>query len=165
VEHHPLAIELDDPTRATVLVFIATECPIANGYAPELNRIVQAYAELDVRFYLVHADADTTQAQAKRHAQEYGFLCPVLLDPDGELVKLTGVTVTPEAAVLDRRGALMYRGRIDDLYTDFGKRRLSASRSDLREALDDVLADRSVRVKQTKPVGCFIAGAEQGQRQ
>jgi thiol-disulfide isomerase/thioredoxin len=40
--------------RATVLVFISTECPYSNRYAPEIQRIYKEFAAKDVRFWLVY---------------------------------------------------------------------------------------------------------------
>ena len=42
--------------RAVVLFFVTTDCPLSNGYAPEMNRIEQAYAPRSVRFYAVQGD-------------------------------------------------------------------------------------------------------------
>src|SRR5262245_31326442 len=42
--------------RAVALFFIATECPISNRYAPEINRLVAAYATQGVAFYGVQSD-------------------------------------------------------------------------------------------------------------
>src|SRR5688500_1042688 len=39
-----------DGRRATVLLFIATDCPISNAYTPEVNRIVEAYGPRGVAF-------------------------------------------------------------------------------------------------------------------
>jgi hypothetical protein len=50
--------------------------------------------------------------------------------------------VTPEVAVVGPGGALLYRGRIDDLWSDYGKRRQEPTTRDLRAALDAALAGR-----------------------
>ena len=151
--HHPLR----SSGKATAFIFITNDCPIANGYAPEINRIVNEYTARGVSIYLVHVDRDILAEQAKTHASEYGYTCPVLLDTKHLLVHATGATVTPEAAVIDQNRALAYRGRIDDRYTDFGKRRAEPSKRDLREALDAVLAGRSVLEARTRAIGCYIA--------
>ncbi len=54
--------------KATVLVFISSTCPIANGYAPEVNRLTSDYKSRGVEFFLVHTETDLTQAQARKHS-------------------------------------------------------------------------------------------------
>jgi hypothetical protein len=71
-------------------------------------------------------------------------------------VKLTGVTVTPEAAVFDRARSLAYRGRIDNRYVSLGVERPAATEHTLADALDAVLARRPVPQRQAQAVGCFI---------
>ncbi len=139
---------------AAVLVFVAVDCPISNGYAPELERIAAAHP--GVPFYLVYADPATTAAAARAHAAAYGYTCPALLDPHGLLARWVGATVTPEAAVVGDGGRLLYRGRVDDRYVDFGRQRPVAMTHDLRDAIADVLAGRPVPVALTRAVGCPI---------
>jgi thiol-disulfide isomerase/thioredoxin len=142
--------------KAVVLLFIARDCPISNAYAPEIGRICARYTAQKVAFYLVYPDPDTSLAAAKQHAKEYGYTCPVLLDPAHRLARKAGATVTPEAAVFAPGGKLLYRGRIDDLYLGFGRRRDHATRHDLRDALDAVLGGRPVPAPRTQAIGCFL---------
>ena len=142
--------------KAVVLLFIARDCPVSNSYAPEIGRIIARYTPLKVGFTLVYPDPDTSLAAARQHAKDYGYTCPLLLDSTHKLVRRAGATVTPEAAVFAPGGRLLYRGRIDDLYLGFGKRRNAATRHDLRDALDAVLAGHAVPAPRTEAIGCFI---------
>ena len=139
---------------AVVLVFVATDCPISNSYAPEVQRIMAEHRTDGLRFYLVYADA--TAAEAKAHEAAYGYRCPALLDPDHVLAARVGATVTPEVAVVGDGGRLLYRGRIDDRYVDFGRKRPAATTHDLRTALAAVAAGRPVEIPLTRAVGCPI---------
>lgn len=141
---------------ATVLIFITRDCPISNSYAPQINTIVDQYSTRSIAFYLVHVDGDVSSAAARSHALDFGFHCPVLLDRHHDLVNLAGARVTPEAAVFDDAGNLAYRGRIDDRYMDFGKKRLEPTQRDLCDAVDALLSGRPVINSRTKAVGCPI---------
>jgi thiol-disulfide isomerase/thioredoxin len=143
--------------KANVLIFISTECPISNGYAPEMNRLCKAYKDKSIAFYLVHADATLVDAEAKKHAADYGFTCPVLVDRKHELVRQLGATITPEAIVVGPGNAVLYRGRIDDLYVAIGKKRYQATTHDLRDALDAIVAGKPVATPRTEAVGCAIS--------
>ncbi|HXX93470.1 MAG TPA: redoxin domain-containing protein [Planctomycetota bacterium] len=145
-----------DPSRAEVLLFVTTDCPLANRYAPELGRIIDRYASLGFRFILVYVDSRTTLAEARRHAREYGLAAEVVVDPVHERADRLGIDVTPEAALLLPDGTLAYRGRIDDRAIELGRIRPEPTRRDLREALDAVASGRPVPNPRTPAVGCFI---------
>lgn len=155
--HHPLAAA---GQKATVLFFVLSECPIANSYAPEINRIVATYTARGVRSYVVYVEDDLTVAAAHQHAQDHEFKFPALLDPRHQLVKFARVTVSPEVAVLAPDNTVLYRGRIDDRAAAFGQRRVAPSKRDLREALDAILEGKPVATPVTKAVGCYITTNE-----
>ena len=142
--------------RATVLLFITNDCPISNAYAPEVKRLCDAYMPQRVDFYLVYADPALTAADARKHYQDYGYKCSALLDPTHVLARKAGATVTPEAAVFLPDGREVYRGRINDLYVDFGKARFAPTTNDLRDVLELIAHDRPVAVRTTVAVGCHI---------
>lgn len=148
---------LETPSALAVcLVFVAPDCPIANAYAPEIERIARAYGPRRVACYLVYADAWFTAEDARRHGAEFHLSLPALLDPEGRLARFVGATITPEAAVWSPHEGLVYRGRIDDRYVDFGKKRAEPGERDLRAALDAVLAGKRPPVARTRAVGCFL---------
>ena len=153
VLHRPLNVK---GARATVLIFITHDCPISNRYAAEINRIHTAYASRKIAFYMIYTDADLTAAQARQHAKDFGYHSVALLDRTHLLVKKVRATVTPEAFVLSPAGKVLYRGRIDDTYVDYGKSRLKPKKRDLRDALDAIVNGKPVPNPVTKSIGCFI---------
>jgi Redoxin len=154
VDRQPLRVE----GKANALFFISGECPISNAFAREIARICAGYKSKGVSCDLVYVDPSISDDQARRHSQEYGHGdYPKIVDRQHELVKATGVTVTPETAVVDRKGKVVYRGRIDDSFAALGQPRRPAKNTDLRNALDAVLAGRPVEKPETKALGCFIS--------
>lgn len=146
----------DKETRAIVLVFIATDCPIANYYQPTLSRLTEEYAKKQVRFFLVHSDPDTRLDEIIEHKKEFKMKAPVVRDGDLEIAKRVDARRTPEAFLIDPKGKTLYRGRINDLYADYGKRRGAVREHDLRNALDAFLAGREIKQAKTTAVGCYI---------
>jgi peroxiredoxin len=155
--HQPLAAA---GQKATVFFFVLSDCPIANSYAPEINRIVADYAARGVRSYVVYVEDDLSTTAARQHARDHEFKFPALLDPEHRLVKFAQVTVSPEVAVLAPDNTVLYRGRIDDRAAAFGKRRVTPSKRDLRLALDAILEGKPVATPVTKAVGCYITTNE-----
>jgi hypothetical protein len=72
-------------------------------------------------------------------------------------VRKTAITVTPEVAVIDKTGMVLYRGRIDDRYIDFGRDRPQPTVRDLERSLDAILAGKPAPVRETRAVGCILA--------
>ena len=148
----------DKSKKAIVLIFVAHDCPISNAYAPEINRICALYTAKQIAFYIVYPEAGFSPAQARRHAREYGYQCPLLPDAGHRIVKKTRVTVTPEVAVLAPQGKVLFRGRIDDRFAVLGKPRLQATHHDLRLALDAISAHKPIGTPRTTATGCDIEG-------
>jgi len=143
-------------TKAVVWIFILEDCPIANAFVPEINRMVDAYGSKGVRFFLIHTNPGLALEQARDHQQDYALKAPVILDVVHDWVAYSKATATPEAFVFDPQGKRMYRGRIDDRFPALGKRRIRPSRTELRDALDSLLKGEPVAVPETKPIGCYI---------
>lgn len=155
----------DDPLlpaqiTAKVLIFVNNDCPIANGYAPVIRRLHEQYAPRGIAFWLVHSDPEETLASIRQHDSEYGLNLPVLLDPHQTLVQAAQAEVVPSAAVFSQKGQLVYHGRIDDRFAEIGRERPEATRRDLEQALEAVLAHRPVEVPATKAIGCYIPGTK-----
>ena len=152
-EHRPLQ-EAD--LRAAVFITVMADCPIVNSYAPEYNRLREEYGKQGVRVFLLQVDPHATRESLQQHAKQYKLKLPVIHDVDHAWVKRLGATRTPEATVLAPDGSVQYRGRIDDRYVDFGRRRAAATTRDLRNALEAVLAGRPVINSGQAAIGCYI---------
>jgi AhpC/TSA family len=141
--------------KALVLLFVRSDCPISNRYAPEIRRLYEKYSSKGIEFRLIYPEPGFTAAAMARHRQEYGYTIPAMLDPGHQYVTRARARVTPEAAVTVR-GEFIYVGRIDDRYIDIGKARPQATRHDLDEVLAAVAAGKKPQPSRTKAVGCAI---------
>ncbi len=157
---HPVSLHGYQGKKAVVLAFMGTECPVGNLYMARLVELSQAYRDRGVAFLIVNANAHETADQVAEHARSFRVEFPVLKDPENRLADQLGVERTCATLVLDGHGRLRYRGAIDDQY-DRGRRKTAATRNYLVEALDAVLAGRTVAVATTPVIGCPIdrAGA------
>ena len=144
--------------EANVLLFVMTDCPISNRYAPEVRRLHDEFAGA-VRFWLVYVDAHRPRDELREHRASFGYPFAALRDVDGALAALAGATVTPEAVVFDAAQRLVYRGRIDDRYVSFGVARRAPRTRDLHDRLRRLAAGETLAFSQTRAVGCYIPGA------
>lgn len=122
---------------ATVLVFVAPGCMLSERARPTLAGLQSTYESRGVRFTAV-----VSGRWAPELLQTWKPPFPLQADPELKLARKTGVHVTPEAVVLDAKGATRYRGRVDGL----------------GEALEDLLAGRAVRRPFIAATGCAISG-------
>lgn len=143
------------PERLTVLLFTRPDCPISNRYAPEVNRLYNKFAPAQVAFYLVYPDPSLTTAAIEKHRHEYSYPMPGLHDAQHTLARKSQARVTPEAAVF-RGSQLIYHGRIDDRYVDFGQSRRTPQTHDLESVLTALTAGQPSPLTRTKAIGCAI---------
>jgi len=139
VDGKRIAPFLEEGTKAMVVVFIATDCPVANYFQPTLRRLQKKYAGRGVEFVFLHADPSVTREAAQKHAEDYSTSAHVVLDPEFAVARRLAATVTPEAFLIDRAGKVIYRGRVNDMYVDWGKKRRAPRREDLDIAIGEFL--------------------------
>jgi thiol-disulfide isomerase/thioredoxin len=144
--------------KASVFIFVATDCPNSNTYAPVLARLYRDYSPRGVLFFNVYSDPSETAETVRKHDSEFKVPFPALLDPRLILARQTGARMTPEAVILGPEGRELYRGRVDDRFVDIGKTRFQPTRDDLREALDETLQGKPATHPITKVLGCAIPG-------
>lgn len=163
LDQHPLRT-LADPasTRAVLLFFVASECPISNRTFPEMQRLRQLFASRGVRTWFVYPDSTERPAGVLAHQHAFDTGGDPLLDPDGTLTRLARARVTPEAAILIPAPSTpagwrpVYTGRIDDRFLHLGVERPAPTQLFVQQALDALLAGRPVPAATGSPVGCSI---------
>jgi thiol-disulfide isomerase/thioredoxin len=146
-------------SAASLILFVATDCPISNSYAPEIQRVCREYGPRGVNCALVYEDVETPGTRVDDEVRKHlkcGARVPAAVDRSRAIAKQAKATVTPQAVVIDRTGEIRYRGRIDNFYAAFGKTRQQVTERDLRDALDAVLAGRAVPRPETEALGCYI---------
>lgn len=139
---------------AVAFIFMSTECPISNRYAPEVQRLQGKFSK--TAFWLVYPNRGESDEAVKKHLKEFRHTAPALRDPQHKLVRLASARVTPEAAVFSASGELLYHGRIDDRNVDFGKERTEPTTRDLEAALNAVVKGETPRRAGGPAVGCPI---------
>lgn len=138
------------------LIFVRRDCPISARYAPLIQQLHTRYGK-EAHFYLVFPDKSESPVEIRKYLRAYGYSIPPLRDPDHSLAQRAQAHVTPEAAVFDAKGSLVYHGRIDNLYADIAKARPAATTHELEDALRAAIHGTPVAVRETQAVGCYIA--------
>jgi peroxiredoxin len=141
--------------NGTVLIFIAVQCPVSNGYNERMAKLAQDYKARGVSVIGINANASEPAAAVKKHAAEKSLTFPILKDNGNKVADSLGATRTPEAYFLDASNKLLYHGRIDN-NRDLAK----VNTSELRDALEATLAGKPVAITTADAFGCSIKRAE-----
>lgn len=149
----------DSPGKAVVLVFVRTDCPISNRYAPTIQHL-SAEHRGQVAFWLVYPAKTESAEMIRKHERDFGYQLPAIRDLQHTLVKQSLVQITPEAAVFDASRRLVYHGRIDNLYEDFGRARTVATTHELGDAISAALNGKTLAAESVPAVGCYISDLE-----
>lgn len=141
--------------RALVLAFIGADCPVSNLYLPRLVELEKKYRGKTVQFLAVYANESEDLDQIAAHSYDRDVPFPVLKDVGQRLADAVGVTRIPTAVVLDHEFHLRYRGRIDDQF-GVSARRQKPTRTDLADAIEEMLAEKKLSVAETPADGCLL---------
>ena len=140
--------------NGSVLIFVATKCPVSNAYNERMEKLAQDFKERGVNVIGINANASDSAAAVKAHAAENKLTFTILKDPANKIADRLGATVTPEAYFLDANNKLVYRGRIDN-----AKDAAMVNSSDLRDAIEATLAGKPVAKTTASAFGCSIKRA------
>jgi thiol-disulfide isomerase/thioredoxin len=149
-----------------VVIFSCNHCPTAQAYEERIITIAREYKTRGVDLVVISPNSPKTLSLAemgytdlgdsyedmKLRAKYKNFPFPYLYDGDEQKTALAyGPVATPHCFVFDSGRKLRYCGRVD------GKEKPGTGNGeDLRNALDAILAGRTVATPVTKIFGCSI---------
>ncbi|HDS74802.1 MAG TPA: thioredoxin family protein [Firmicutes bacterium] len=140
---------------ATVVMFIATQCPISNAYNQRIVSLVREYQPRGFQFLGINSNRQESVVEIKGHALGAGFTFPILKDEGNVIADRFGASFTPEIYVVSPDGVILYHGRIDD-----SRNPDRIESHDLANALDAILTGRPIDPAETRAFGCTIKRVE-----
>jgi peroxiredoxin len=143
-----------------VVIFSCNHCPYAQAYEERMIAIQRDYHAVGAQLVVINSNdsrryPEDSYSEMVKRARMRGFNFPYIRDEDQSVVAAYGGVCTPHVFLFGRPRFLRYRGRIDD-----SKDAAAVKENDLRNALDDLIANRSVGVPDTRPFGCSIKWSE-----
>lgn len=146
------------PEQALVIMFICNHCPFVKHIRQGILDLAHDYQTKGIKFVAISSNdaesyPDDAPEQMKRVAEQYNYPFPYLYDETQEVAKAYQATCTPDFFVFDRDLRCVYRGRFDAATP--GNEEIVTG-NELRAALDDVLAGKSVNQDQKPSIGCNI---------
>ena len=138
-------------SKAIVVIFVATECPISNDYNSRMENLFKEYNQKGVAFLGINSNKAESVDRIKEHAEENGLTFTILKDEKNVIADKFEASFTPEAYVLNGNFEILYHGRIDN-----SRKESDVVTKDLENALNEILEGKEVSKKETKAFGCTI---------
>lgn len=134
--------------KIVVIEFLATRCPYSLQQDSVIRAICADYKQKGVVFLGINSNQQEPAAEVTKHQQDKKLGFPVLKDWNNVVADVFKATHTPHIFVVDAKGILRYEGAIEP--------QRGEKTPYLRNALDDLLAGKEVRLKETQQWGCTI---------
>jgi len=138
-------------SKAIVIIFVATECPVSNAYNTRMEKLFNEYSPKDIAFLGINSNKSESVNRIKEHAKKNGLTFTILKDEKNIIADEFEASFTPEVYVLNSEFNILYHGRIDN-----SRKESEVVTSDLKNALDEILDGKEVSKKETKAFGCTI---------
>src|SRR5467141_1751925 len=74
------------PGKVVVLIFVRTDCPVSNRYAPTIQKLGTVRMD-QAAFFLVYPSRKETAETIRRHGKDFHYTFDAIRDPQHILVK------------------------------------------------------------------------------
>lgn len=151
-------ISLNDfiSSKGVVLIFTSNDCPYAKLYEKRVLEIQKEYDAKEIKFLFINPNnPQTSPADSKAMMKQKAYPFPYLIDNRQEVASAFGAVKTPEAFVLkniNENFVLQYKGAIDDN----PQAESDISRFYLKDALNSIVSNNSIKVSDFRAIGCMI---------
>ncbi|MEB3310976.1 MAG: thioredoxin family protein [Snowella sp.] len=153
-----ISLETFNPKKALLVMFICRHCPFVKHIQQQLAQLGQDYVNTKLGIIAISSNdaekyPDDAPESLKTMATELGFTFPVCYDATQAIAKAYTAACTPDFFLFDAQRHLVYRGQLDESRPSNG---LPVTGSDLRQAINSVLADQPIDPNQKPSIGCNI---------
>ena len=142
--------------KATVIVFLLSDCPASQSYTLTLNKLSKKYNTNKISFVGVFPGRYSTDDELKKFKRDYKITFPLLKDPDMILAKNLNAKAGPSCFLINDNGITVYKGRIDDWLYAVGKKRQIVTENNLEDAIKSVINNKPIKISETIPIGCIL---------
>lgn len=144
--------------KVSVIAFICNHCPFVIHLKSQLAEFGHYCQQQGVPFVAISSnDVQTHPADSpenmKADATSFKYPFPYLYDETQDVARAFDAACTPDFFVFDAGGRLAYRGQFDDSRPGNG---IPVTGSDLRAAVDALLAGKVPNAEQKPSIGCNI---------
>lgn len=141
-----------------LVIFSCNTCPFVLAWEDQYPKLGTLTRENDLGMVLVNSneakrkDDDSMEAM-KAHYTKAGYNTPYVLDANHKLADAFGARTTPHVFLFNEDMELVYRGSINDMYEDRGKK---VNKTYLEDAINNLVEGEDISPSSTKEYGCTI---------
>ena len=140
-----------------VVIFTSNTCPFVIKWEDRYTMVEELTKKNNLGLAFINSnykkrDGDDSFEKMKEHAKKYNYRCSYLLDEKSMLANSFGAKTTPHVFVFNADNQLVYKGAIDDNYKDINK----VKEFYLKDAIEQLVKGKEIKVNETDPVGCSI---------
>jgi hypothetical protein len=143
--------------KAIVITAHSVTCPIVRQTYPQLMKIARKYKKENIEFWYLNSTLQDDLNSINHEIKNYKINIPILIDKSQDIIKLLGLKVTTETVIINTSNwAIIYKGAISD-QVNYGINNKKAIKNYLTDALDNLISNKEIKVKSSRPFGCSIS--------
>lgn len=142
----------------SVYIFLSETCPICKSQTLTLRQLYSEYSSKGISFIGLFPNEEySTNESIQQFGKKYKLDFELKRDEGQKMVKKFSATTNPQIFVIrNATQQILYAGKIDNGFENIGKKRQVVTEHYLRDALESILLQKEIEIKETQPVGCFI---------
>jgi thiol-disulfide isomerase/thioredoxin len=141
-------------SKGLLVIFMCNHCPFVKHIMDGLNGLARDYKHTEIGLVAISSnDVANYPEDAPEKMAQLGLAMTYLYDETQQIAKAYDAACTPDFFLYDGNLKLVYRGQFD------GSRpgnEVPVTGKDLRSAMDNLLAGKSISTEQTASLGCNI---------
>ncbi len=140
--------------KGFIIIFDCNTCPYSKAYNDRIIRLNEIYFSKGYPVIAINANDGNGDSydDMVRMAKKKNYNYPFLFDETQQVAKAYGATNTPHVFVLTKELKVAYTGAIDDNARDAE----AATKHFVEDAVNALIAGKTVPVTKTKAIGCGI---------
>ena len=140
-----------------LVMFSCNTCPYVIKNQERTNAISEYALKNNIGVVLINSNeayrsGEDSYDAMKSYAKDQGYKWHYVVDKNSVVADAFGANRTPENFLFNKEGKLVYHGAIDDNPSDA----TAVKRNHLKEAINELAANKEISVKTSRSVGCTI---------
>ena len=157
VNGYSYSLESISEKNGLVVIFTSNTCPFVIKWEDRYTMVEELAKKNNLGLVYINSnykkrDGDDSFEKMKEHAKKYNYRSPYLLDTESTLANSFGAKTTPHVFMFNKEFQLVYKGAIDDNYKDIDR----VKEFYLKDAIEQLVNGKKIKVSETDPVGCSI---------
>jgi peroxiredoxin len=157
VSRDSISVKAAMKKNGIVVIFSCNTCPYVIKNQQRNNEIAEHALKNDVGVIIINSNEALRQSEdsyksMQIYAKQQKYNWHYTVDNNSVIADAYGATRTPEVFLLNASGKVMYKGAIDDNPSDAE----NVTRQHLKIAIDEMVSNKNITVKESKSVGCSI---------